>query len=82
MKESASTGVSWGTLFQGVTPDDSFSIGDCIIVMILNGVVYFVAAVYIGIVWPGEFGIARPWYFLIMVSRVKSILAHAWTALA
>ncbi|CAL8113628.1 unnamed protein product [Orchesella dallaii] len=65
MKESASKGVTWGNMFQGVTPDDPFSIGDCIIVMILNGAVYFVAAVYIGIVWPGQFGVARPWYFFV-----------------
>ncbi|ODM97870.1 ATP-binding cassette sub-family A member 3 [Orchesella cincta] len=66
MKESTSQGLSWNNMFEGVTPDDTFSIGDCIIVMIVNGIVYFVAALYLGIVFVGEFGpTARPWYFFV-----------------
>lgn len=68
MFEGSQEGAQWKNIFHGVTPDDTFSIGNCILVMLFNGVVYFVAAVYISIVFPGEFGVGREWYFFLTVS--------------
>ncbi|CAG7824302.1 unnamed protein product [Allacma fusca] len=63
MFESTSTGVQWGNIMEGVTPDDSFSILDCMMLMLFNSGITMVAAFYIELVWPGKYGVPLPWYF-------------------
>jgi ATP-binding cassette subfamily A (ABC1) protein 3 len=67
--EGTGLGAQWDSLFQGATPDDPFCLGDCVLVMIFNGVVFIILTGYIEAVWPGEFGIPQPWYFFLTVSR-------------
>ncbi|XP_035705489.1 ATP-binding cassette sub-family A member 3 isoform X2 [Folsomia candida] len=63
MLEGTGVGAQWSNIFQGSGPDDDFSMGDCLIMMIANGVVYLISALYIEAVRPGEFGVPLPFYF-------------------
>lgn len=68
MFEGSGVGAQWKNIFSGVTPDDTFCIGDCVLVMLFSGTVYFVGAVYMNLIYPGEFGVGKEWYFFLTVS--------------
>lgn len=47
---------------------NSFSMMTICLIMLLDAVIYMVLAWYIETVWPGEYGISRPWYFMFTIS--------------
>ncbi|OXA58526.1 ATP-binding cassette sub-family A member 3 [Folsomia candida] len=63
MFEGTGVGVHWNTIFEGATPDDPFCVFDCMMIMVVNGFFYFGLTIYVEAVFPGEYGIALPWYF-------------------
>ncbi|CAL8074946.1 unnamed protein product [Orchesella dallaii] len=63
--EGIGVGVQWSNLSEGSTPDDNFSISDCLVLLSINSLVFLLAAFYIEAVWPGEFGIPLPWNFFL-----------------
>ncbi|CAG7716861.1 unnamed protein product [Allacma fusca] len=63
MFEGTSAGVQWSNITEGTTPDDDFSILDCIVMMLVNAGVSMIAGFYIELVWPGKYGVPLPWYF-------------------
>jgi len=65
--EGTGMGAQWETFFRGATPDDTFCLADCVLVMILNGMVFLLLSGYVEAVWPGEYGIPQPWYFFLTV---------------
>uniref|UniRef100_F6USW1 ABC transporter domain-containing protein n=1 Tax=Ciona intestinalis TaxID=7719 RepID=F6USW1_CIOIN len=65
---SKGTGIHWYNINQGVTVDDNFTLLEVILMLLLDAVLYMVLAVYIEGVWPGEYGIPKPWYFPFMKS--------------
>lgn len=69
MVEGTGAGCQWSTVFQASGPDDNFSMGDCILMMALNGIVYLFMAFYIEAVRPGDYGVPLPWNFLFTVSN-------------
>jgi len=68
MFEGTAAGVQWSTLASGASPDDNLTMLDIIIMLIFDGVLYFMLAIYIEGVWPGEYGVPLPWYFPFTVS--------------
>nr|XP_018668972.1 ATP-binding cassette sub-family A member 3-like isoform X3 [Ciona intestinalis] len=68
MFEGKGTGIHWYNINQGVTVDDNFTLLEVILMLLLDAVLYMVLAVYIEGVWPGEYGIPKPWYFPFMKS--------------
>ncbi|CAL8096130.1 unnamed protein product [Orchesella dallaii] len=64
MFEGSGAGLQWSNIFQASGPDDNFSMGDCFIMMIFNGIVYLAMAFYIEAVRPGDYGVPLPWNFL------------------
>lgn len=73
MFEGSGVGAQWRNMFNGVTPDDTFCIGDCVFVMLFSGFVYFGSAIYVSVVWPGEFGVGKEWYFIFTVRQLITI---------
>lgn len=71
MVEGTGAGCQWSTVFQASGPDDNFSMGDCILMMALNGITYMFMAFYIEAVRPGDYGVPLPWNFLFTVSTHK-----------
>ena len=67
-KFEARGGTKWGNITGGTNPQDHFSLLLVIIMLLLDAVLYFCGAIYVEAVFPGEFGVALPWYFPFMVS--------------
>ncbi len=42
-----------------------FSLGASILMQLLDSVLYAVLAWYIEAVWPGQYGVPKPWYFFL-----------------
>ncbi|XP_053658365.1 phospholipid-transporting ATPase ABCA3-like [Anopheles marshallii] len=62
--EGTATGLRWSNLFDPVSVDDDFSVGDTMIMLLVDALLYLLIALYVEKVFPGDFGIAEPWYFL------------------
>ncbi|CAF1095920.1 unnamed protein product [Adineta ricciae] len=61
--EGMAKGVQWSSLNQGVKPNDNFTLLYCIIMMLIDSIMYMLLTVYIENVYPGEYGIPQVWYF-------------------
>ncbi|XP_058130691.1 phospholipid-transporting ATPase ABCA1-like [Anopheles ziemanni] len=61
--EGATTGVQWSTLFHDSDLDD-INIGQMLLLLLGDAAIYMLIALYIEQVFPGDFGLAQPWYFL------------------
>lgn len=67
MFEGVGSGIQWRLLFQGVSPDDRFTLAHVFGMLILDTVVFAILTWYIEAVWPGDYGVPQPWYFPVMV---------------
>ena len=45
--------------------DDTFSLAGCMGMMMIDSVLYGVLMWYIEAVFPGEYGVPKPWYFFL-----------------
>ena len=68
-KKKKGDGIQWSNLNRGVSPDDDFTVGHVLIMLVVDGVVYALLALYIEAVFPGEFGVPQPWNFFLKVSQ-------------
>ncbi|RXN24177.1 ATP-binding cassette sub-family A member 3 [Labeo rohita] len=68
MFEGKGAGIQWHNLFDPVTVDDDFSLGQVLGLLLLDSVLYALVAWYVEAVFPGEYGVPRPWYFFILPS--------------
>ncbi|XP_026071364.1 ATP-binding cassette sub-family A member 3-like isoform X1 [Carassius auratus] len=68
MFEGKGTGIQWHNLFEPVTVDDDFSLAQVLGLLLLDSVLYALVTWYVEAVFPGEYGVPRPWYFFILPS--------------
>jgi len=72
-------GVQWNSIGRGVSVDDNFALLHVILMLLLDCVIYACIAWYVEAVYPGEYGVPRPFYFPLLVScpfmRVISLCA-------
>ena len=61
--EQQGTGVQWHNLNDSPVFQDDFSMGYVILMMYIDALIYLLLALYIEQVFPGEYGVARKWYF-------------------
>ncbi|XP_053680207.1 phospholipid-transporting ATPase ABCA3-like [Anopheles nili] len=61
--EGTSNGLQWSNMFDPVTVDDDLSVGATMMMLLADTVIYLVIALYVEKVFPGEYGVAEPWYF-------------------
>eukprot|EP00051_Salpingoeca_urceolata_P015767 m.206008 g.206008 ORF g.206008 m.206008 type:complete len:2576 (+) comp18495_c0_seq1:570-8297(+) len=66
--EYSGQGLTWSTLRQGQTACDDISVSVCLGMMIMDTFLYALLTWYIEAVFPGEFGVPRPWFFLFQKS--------------
>ncbi|KAJ8306345.1 hypothetical protein KUTeg_016890 [Tegillarca granosa] len=61
--EEGGDGIQFSNL--GVSPlvDDNFNMGGCMLMMLVDAVIYGLFTWYIEAVFPGQYGIPRKWYF-------------------
>ena len=61
--EQQGIGIQWYNVPMSPIPEDSFSLAHCIGMMMIDIVIYFVITWYVEAVFPGQFGVPKPWYF-------------------
>uniref|UniRef100_A0A8C6JLL9 P-type phospholipid transporter n=1 Tax=Melopsittacus undulatus TaxID=13146 RepID=A0A8C6JLL9_MELUD len=61
--EEQGVGVQWDNFFESPLEEDGFSITTSAVMMMFDTFLYGVMTWYIESVFPGEYGIPRPWYF-------------------
>ncbi|XP_058837014.1 phospholipid-transporting ATPase ABCA3-like isoform X2 [Topomyia yanbarensis] len=62
--EGNQAGLQWFNLFTPSTMNDGLSVGVVIIMLLVDALIYLAIALYFEQIMPGEFGVAKPWYFL------------------
>ncbi|XP_077103623.1 phospholipid-transporting ATPase ABCA1b isoform X2 [Siphateles boraxobius] len=61
--EEQGVGIQWNNLFASPLEDDKYNLTTCLILMYFDAFLYGVMTWYIETVFPGQYGIPRPWYF-------------------
>ncbi|KAM4555209.1 phospholipid-transporting ATPase ABCA1-like isoform 2-T2 [Odontesthes bonariensis] len=61
--EEQGVGIQWKNLVSSPLQEDEFSLRTTILVMYFDSFLYGVLTWYIEAVYPGQYGIPRPWYF-------------------
>ncbi|XP_035280221.1 phospholipid-transporting ATPase ABCA1-like isoform X1 [Anguilla anguilla] len=61
--EEQGVGIQWGNLLASPLEEDRYSLTTSIILMYFDAFLYGVMTWYIEAVFPGQYGIPRPWYF-------------------
>lgn len=61
--EGIGDGLQWDNFFSPPTPDDTFSIGLSLVMMLVGSVIYLIICIYVEQIMPGEFGVPKKWYF-------------------
>ncbi|CAF3347478.1 unnamed protein product [Rotaria sp. Silwood1] len=61
--EGMAKGIQWHNIRQTAKPYDTFTFLYCIIMMLIDSVIYMLLTVYIENVFPGEYGIPQVWYY-------------------
>uniref|UniRef100_V5I8B4 ATP-binding cassette sub-family A member 3 n=1 Tax=Anoplophora glabripennis TaxID=217634 RepID=V5I8B4_ANOGL len=64
MYEGTGEGAQWSNLFTPNNPDDGLSLGLIIIMLTVDTFLYLFIALYVEAVFPGEYGVPQPWYFM------------------
>ncbi|XP_077866667.1 phospholipid-transporting ATPase ABCA3-like [Saccoglossus kowalevskii] len=67
-KEAQTVGVTWDNLFNQVSVDDTSSMGLIYAMFIVDAIIYWLIAWYVEAVFPGEYGVPKPFYFLFQRS--------------
>uniref|UniRef100_T1IS52 Uncharacterized protein n=1 Tax=Strigamia maritima TaxID=126957 RepID=T1IS52_STRMM len=63
MYEGSGIGLQWSNFYKGATPDDSLSMAWVFFMLFIDYFLYFFITWYVDNVFPGDFGVPRPWYF-------------------
>ncbi|XP_053180211.1 phospholipid-transporting ATPase ABCA1b isoform X1 [Scomber japonicus] len=61
--EEQGVGIQWKNLVSSPLEEDDFSLRSAIVMMYVDSFLYGVLTWYIEAVFPGQYGIPRPWYF-------------------
>ncbi|TMS01206.1 ATP-binding cassette sub-family A member 1 [Larimichthys crocea] len=61
--EEQGVGIQWMNLVSSPLEEDDFSLRTAITMMYLDSILYAVLTWYIEAVFPGQYGIPRPWFF-------------------
>ncbi|XP_070574888.1 phospholipid-transporting ATPase ABCA3-like [Ptychodera flava] len=67
-REAQTVGVKWSNLARPVTVDDNFSMAILIVMLLVDTVLYGLVAWYVEAVFPGSYGVPRPFYFPFQAS--------------
>ncbi|KAF3835266.1 hypothetical protein F7725_027824 [Dissostichus mawsoni] len=66
--EEQGVGIQWYNLHSSPVQGDSYSFTTSIVMLYVDAFIYATAAWYIEAVFPGEYGIPRPWYFIFQIN--------------
>ncbi|XP_029285305.1 LOW QUALITY PROTEIN: ATP-binding cassette sub-family A member 1 [Cottoperca gobio] len=66
--EEQGVGIQWYNLHSSPVEGDSYSFTTSIVMLYVDAFIYATAAWYIEAVFPGEYGMPRPWYFIFQIN--------------
>ncbi|XP_041914079.1 phospholipid-transporting ATPase ABCA1 isoform X1 [Alosa sapidissima] len=66
--EEQGVGIQWFNINSSPLEGDTYSFVTSIVMLYVDAVIYGVLAWYIEAVFPGEFGIPKPWYFIFQLN--------------
>uniref|UniRef100_A0A672JQR7 P-type phospholipid transporter n=1 Tax=Salarias fasciatus TaxID=181472 RepID=A0A672JQR7_SALFA len=66
--EEQGVGIQWYNLRSSPMEGDTYNFTTSIVMLYADACIYAIAAWYIEAVFPGEYGIPRPWYFIFQVN--------------
>ncbi|KAJ8374724.1 hypothetical protein SKAU_G00053040 [Synaphobranchus kaupii] len=66
--EEQGVGIQWFNLVSSPMEGDAYDFRTSIMLLLVDAVIYGVATWYIEAVFPGEFGIPKPWYFIFQLN--------------
>uniref|UniRef100_A0A8D0CQN9 P-type phospholipid transporter n=1 Tax=Sander lucioperca TaxID=283035 RepID=A0A8D0CQN9_SANLU len=66
--EEQGVGIQWYNLHSSPVEGDSYRFTTSIVMLYVDAFIYATAAWYIEAVFPGEYGIPRPWYFIFQMN--------------
>ncbi|XP_069920744.1 phospholipid-transporting ATPase ABCA3 isoform X3 [Oryctolagus cuniculus] len=61
-------GLQWNNLSSPVTPGDTFTLAHVFGMLLFDACLYGLVAWYVEAVFPGEYGVPKPWYFFVQKS--------------
>ncbi|XP_049328129.1 phospholipid-transporting ATPase ABCA1 isoform X2 [Astyanax mexicanus] len=61
--EEQGVGIQWSNIFVSSQEDDPYSFFVSIVMMLVDTLMYWILTWYIENVFPGQYGIPKPWYF-------------------
>lgn len=61
--EGTGEGLQWNNMWRPVSVDDDLTVGYLIVMLLLDATLYLLVALYVEQIYPGDYGIAKPWYF-------------------
>ncbi|KAK2835350.1 hypothetical protein Q5P01_015834 [Channa striata] len=79
--EEQGVGIQWYNLRISLVEGDSYNFSTSIIMLYVDAFIYAIAAWYIEAVFPGEYGIPRPWYFIFQLNYWGGIPLEAGMAI-
>uniref|UniRef100_A0A671NXP9 P-type phospholipid transporter n=1 Tax=Sinocyclocheilus anshuiensis TaxID=1608454 RepID=A0A671NXP9_9TELE len=74
--EEQGVGIQWNNLFSSPMEEDNYNLTTCLILMYFDAFLYGVMTWYIEAVFPGQYGIPRPWYFPFSKSYWFGEMSH------
>ncbi|KPP56937.1 hypothetical protein Z043_125397, partial [Scleropages formosus] len=66
--EEQGVGIQWFNWASSPMEGDSYNFGTVIVILFVDAIIYGIATWYIEAVFPGEYGIPRPWYFIFQLN--------------
>ena len=63
ISESRGVGMDWSNINQATVPNDNLTLLLILAMMLLNSFIYLLITWYVTEAFPGEYGVALPWYF-------------------
>uniref|UniRef100_A0A8B9J4J9 P-type phospholipid transporter n=1 Tax=Astyanax mexicanus TaxID=7994 RepID=A0A8B9J4J9_ASTMX len=75
--EEQGLGIQWSNMWSSPTEGDKYSLSTSIIMLYVDAFIYGVATWYIEVVFPGQYGIPRPWYFVFQLKYWGGALMEA-----
>uniref|UniRef100_A0A8C4IP07 ATP-binding cassette, sub-family A (ABC1), member 7 n=1 Tax=Dicentrarchus labrax TaxID=13489 RepID=A0A8C4IP07_DICLA len=75
--EEQGVGIQWNNLHSSPVEGDTYNFTTSIVMLYVDAFIYAVSAWYIEAVFPGEYGIPRPWYFIFQLNFWSGIPLEA-----
>ncbi|RUS82911.1 hypothetical protein EGW08_009334 [Elysia chlorotica] len=64
--EGTGEGVRWSNFHKPGVVDDNLSLLECMLLLLFDSLLHCIVTWYLDNVWPGEFGVPKPYYFPFM----------------